>query len=178
MEYQAKADSSRQGIETLYRITARTTMRLQNLIPRIFFVGGGLAVALICGVMEWKGQMASYETFCIVTGITVILLGIFGETINAKNAWRLFRRRPEEATLSFEDKRLVLEVNGTSTPVSYEDLHAVYQTEEAYVVYLTARKGYLLHQADFQKGDPRTLSVFLNKRRKQPVEFFSWKPSK
>lgn len=178
MKFQATAARDRQGIQTLSRITANTTLQMQNLLPRCLFLGGGAAIALLRGVLVWSGELLSYETFCIVTGVTLMLLGAFGERINAWNAWRLARRKPETVTLVFEEERLFLQRGDQTEPHPYDSLHAVFQTQDAFAVYLSAKEGYLLRRADFTGGDPRLLASFLEKHWRGHVDLLDGKTFK
>lgn len=175
MIFKVKAAEDRQSVQTLAYVTARTTLQMQNLIPRILFIGGGLSLAVFKGFLSWSGKLASYETFCIVTGITLILLGVFGDRINRWNAWRLTQRSSRETTLLFEDSRFQLEQQGQTTPYSYDSLHAVYQIPGAFVVYLSEKKGYLLRHSDFLEGSPLQFADFLEKRQKKRVEILELK---
>lgn len=170
MEFKVKAANQRQGIETLAYITARTTLQMQNLIPRILFLGGGAALAILKGILPWSGKLASYETFCIITGITLMLLGIWGDQINRWNAWRLARRNLTETILTFGEKYLEIVQEGTVRRCNYADLYAVYHVDGAFVVYLTAKEGYLFYESDFQEGAASLLPDFLERKREKPVE--------
>ena len=178
MKFQATASRDRQGVQTLSRITANTTLQMQNLLPRCLFLGGGAAIALLKGVLVWRGELLSYETFCIVTGVTLMLLGAFGERINAWNAWRLARRQSGEVTLIFEEERFCLRREGKTEPHPYDSLHAVFQTQDAFAVYLSAKEGYLLRHSDFTEGDPRLLADFLEKYWHDHVELLDGKTCK
>ena len=148
---------------------------MQNLIPRVLFVGGGLSLAVFKGILPWTGSIASYETFCIMTGITLMVLGVFGDRINRWNAWRLARRSRRETTLLFDDSRFQLEREGQATPYGYDSLYAVYQIPGSFVVFLSAKEGYLLRHSDFLEGSPLEFTDFLEKRQKKRVEILELK---
>lgn len=177
-KYKVKAAADRQGIQTLAGVTARTTLQMQNLIPRILFLGGGLAVVVFKGAMPWLGKPDAYQIFCTVTGVTLVALGLFGDRINRWNAWRLAQRAKEEVCFLFEDARFLVERQGQATPRSYEGLYAVYELPEAFALFLTAKEGYLLRHSDFQEGNPLLFLEFLKKKQVCRIEKLDMKPWK